>query len=114
LAAAFPRQTQCVGNTEAVAMNYVGSPAGARIVGWGWAAGERTSPPRVVLVDRSSKIVGGGESGLERLDVPDALPTVTSNRTGWWAVTTRVHGRVEAFGVFPDERAACHLGHLDF
>lgn len=113
LAAVFSRQTQCIGNAEAVALTYLGPPGGAKIVGWGWAVRGRMSPPRVILVDGGSNIVGGGESGLERLDVPTAVPAVTSSTTGWWALTTRTHGRLDAYGLFPVRRTICKLGHVD-
>ena len=113
LAAAYSRQAECVGNAEAVTMAYAGSPGGSKIVGWGWAVGERVAPAKVILVDGQAKVVGGGESGLERLDVPNAQPAVTSVNTGWWALTTVQHGRVEAYGVLPDGETICKLGQLD-
>lgn len=95
-----------------MAKRYEGASGGVTIVGWGWAPDLQKPPARIVLVDAGSRIVGGGESGLERLDVPIALPQITSNWTGWWALTSAPHGVVEAYGVLPDGRV-CSLGHLE-
>jgi hypothetical protein len=113
LRAAFTREAPCIGYTEVVAMTYKGAPSGAKIIGWGWSSEGRRPPPRILLVDASSNIVGGGESGLERLDVPTAKPAISSKNTGWWALTTQQHGRLEAYGLLADGQTVCRLGGID-
>lgn len=113
LRAAFTGEVRCEGNVEGIALVYAGQPAGVRIAGWAWAPEAHAAPPKVLIVDASGVIVGGGETGLERLDVPTALPAVTSNYSGWWALASQVNGRVEAYGLLADGRSVCRLGSLD-
>jgi hypothetical protein len=109
LRVAFPRDGVCVGNTDAVQTVFQGDPKGARLVGWAWEYGTKAPVPRVVLVDAQDKIVGGGEAGQPRTDVPKAMPAVTSDRTGWSATTTATQGAIRAFGVVEDGQAICPL-----
>jgi hypothetical protein len=101
----------CVGNTDNVEVRYAG---GVKIVGWGWDPKAKAPVSRVVVVDGSGKIVGGGESGLGRPDVIAARPgEVTSPTTGWSAIVPLAKGPVDAFGVVADGKATCRLGHLE-
>lgn len=101
----------CQGNADAVRRRYAGPPPEAELAGWGWdlAAGRRVA--RVVLVDESGRIVGAGEGGRRRLDVPRALPAIPDADTGWTAVTGAT-GAVTAYGLTGDGRGACRLGTL--
>jgi hypothetical protein len=63
-------------------------------------------------VAQDGAIVGAGQGGLERADVPTARREVGSNLTGWWALAARDGGMVEAWGVSPDGRSACRLGRI--
>ena len=109
LRTAFPHDGVCVGNTDAVSAVFQGDPKGARLVGWAWEYGAKAPVPRVVLVDAQDRIIGGGDSGAPRTDVPKVLPAVTSDRTGWEATAQIVAGVVRAYGVVENGRAVCPL-----
>jgi hypothetical protein len=109
LRTAFPRDGVCVGNTDAVSTVFQGDPKGARLVGWAWEYGTKAPVPRVVLVDAQERIIGGGDSGSPRTDVPKVLPAVTSDRTGWQATAAIASGAVRAYGVVENGQAVCPL-----
>jgi hypothetical protein len=109
---AFPGDAGCIGNADRQSKHY-GGAGGAKVVGWAWDP-VRTSPlPRVVLVDSDFRIRGAGEGGLRRADVPQARPDITSETTGWWALTSVSSGPLDAYGVLPDGRSVCKLGHVE-
>lgn len=110
----FPRNGLCVGNTDLVEARFGGASPGASIIGWGWDTQAKARVQRVILVDIRYQIVGAGEGGLSRGDVPAARPDVTDGNTGWRAVTNLTVGPVEAYGVVDDGRALCPLGRLEF
>ena len=113
LKVAFPNTGSCKGNTDIVQRRYSGDPAGVQIHGWGWDLTAKVRIERVVLVDETSRIVGGGEGGLPRPDVPVALPDVTDGKTGWNADIPVIKGPLAAFGVTgPD--SLCVLGRIVF
>ncbi|MFN3583504.1 hypothetical protein [Phenylobacterium sp.] len=109
----FPETGECVGNTDTVKTRYAGPPAGVAIIGWGWNVTEKAPVARIVVVDKEFTIIGAGETGLERPDVPKARSDVTSSTTGWRAVTTATSGGLDAYGVTNGGRGVCKLGHLD-
>lgn len=114
LAEVFPDQNgDCVGNTDDVNLYYRGQTQGVSVEGWGWAPAAKAPVERVLLVDESGKIVGAGESGKPRPDVPAARKEITSPNTGWQAATAKSSGGVYAFGVMPDGKRVCRLGHLN-
>lgn len=104
----------CVGNTDGVELYYEGAPPGTRIVGWGWDKDLKARVQRVVLVDRDFQIVGAGEGGLPRPDVPTALPDISDGETGWAVVTTQTTGYFDAYGVVKNGQGVCKLGHIEF
>ena len=110
----FARDGVCVGNTDGITRLYTGSPRGAQIVGWAWEHAENAAAPRVVLVDAAGVIVGGGVTGTERADVPRAIPTITSSKVGWEAVSTVTVGRIDAYAVIEGGAAVCPLAGADF
>jgi len=110
---AFPRTGACVGNTDGVASRFGSGRAGARVVGWGWDPDRQAPIGRVVLVDEDFRIVGAGDTGMARRDVPRAMPAITSLTTGWKAITSRVAGPLDAYGVKADGQTICKLGHLE-
>jgi len=111
-AAAFAATPDCLGNVDEVINRYGGERPGAKVQGWAWDARSKAPFGRIVVVADDGVIVGAGESGLERADVPTARPEVGSNLTGWWALAARGEGLVEAWGVRPDGRTACRLGRI--
>lgn len=112
--AAFPRDGVCIGNTDGIVRIHSGTPRGARIVGWAWDYAKKAPAPRVVLVDAAGAIVGGGETGYPRVDVPRAVPAVTSDKVGWEAVSSVTTGRVEAYAVIEDGATVCPLAGVQF
>jgi hypothetical protein len=110
----LPREGPCFGNLDVVEMRYNGGSPGTKFVGWGWDVEAKTPVARVLLVDVDLQIVGAGETGLTRPDVPLAKTEVTSQTTGYWAVTPLTTGGVNAYGIVKDGQGACPLGHLDF
>lgn len=113
LKTAFPNVGACKGNTDILQRRYAGDPAGVQIHGWGWDLTRKVRIKRVVLVDETSRIVGGGEGGLPRPDVPLALPDVTDGATGWNADIPVTKGPLGTFGVTgPD--SLCVLGRIAF
>jgi hypothetical protein len=110
----YPSDGQCIGNTDAVKLRHTGAAPGVEIIGWGWDPAAKAPVQRVVLIDRNFTIVGAGETGGERLDVPAARPEVTSKTTGWTAVTKLTQGPVDTMGVLADGKSVCRLGHLVF
>ena len=111
---AFPKDGVCIGNTDGIVRIYTGTPQGARIVGWAWDYARKAPAPRVVLVDAGGAIVGGGETGYARVDVPRHVPAVTSDKVGWEAVSSVSAGRVETFAVIQDGAAVCPLAGVQF
>lgn len=110
----FPRNGLCVGNTDVVEGRFGGDQPGTSIIGWGWDTHAKSRVGRVILVDINYQIVGAGEGGLPRGDVPEARPEVTDTNTGWRAVTRLSAGPVEAYGVVDEGQALCRLGRLEF
>jgi hypothetical protein len=110
----FPDQNgQCIGNTDDVNLYYRGATQGLRVEGWGWSPAAKAPVARVLLVDDGGKVVGAGETGKPRPDVVAARKDITSPTTGWQAVTAKTTGGVYAFGLMPDGKQVCRLGHLN-
>lgn len=109
----FARNGVCVGNTDRVIEKYTGSFAGAKIAGWGWDVATKRHVQRVILVDQTYTIVGAGDGGLSRADVPRVRPEITDGETGWNATTRMTSGPLDAYGVVGNGTAICPLGHLE-
>lgn len=105
----FPKIGECLGNTDGVAVRFLGGAGVNLVAGWAWDPAIKASPARVVLVDANGRIAGGGETGRPRKDVPRAVPTITSGVTGWHAWTDRLHGRLDAYGIIGDGRTVCSI-----
>jgi hypothetical protein len=113
LAEVFPDQNgRCIGNTDLVNLRYGGASPGLRVEGWGWEPTAKAPVERVLLVDEGGKVVGAGQTGKPRPDVTAARKDITSPTTGWQAVTSKTTGGVDAFGVMPNGKQVCRLGHL--
>jgi len=108
----FARSDACAGNTETVLRRFSGPPAGTEVAGWAWDVGAKRRVEHVILVDMDRKIVGAGEGGRFRKDVPKNRPDVPDLQTGWRALTTQSTDLVAAFAVVDDGRAVCPLGKV--
>lgn len=104
---------KCVGSADGVTARYDQGSTGTGVIGWGWDPRRKAPVDRVVLVDADFRIEGAGESGSIRTDVSAASPDITSDTTGWMAITPRTTGPLDAFGVLADGHTACKLGHVD-
>ena len=110
---AFPKSGICRGNTDIVQRKYAGLPNGVQIHGWGWDVGRKARVERILLVDKTFRIVGVGEGGVNRPDVPTALPEITDENTGWNANVAVTAGPLDGYGVTGDD-SVCVLGHIEF
>src|SRR6476660_9888010 len=99
LRSTFSAEGHCLGNTENVQMRYTGATPGVKVVGWGWDPAGKQPPPRVILVGPDYTIVGAGQPGTDRPDVPKSRPEITSSNTGFSAVTKLTKGSVDVFGI---------------
>ncbi|MGA0607955.1 hypothetical protein ACO2Q0_18345 [Phenylobacterium sp. VNQ135] len=102
----------CLGNVDEVDTRYPGERPGARLRGWGWDRTAKAAIARVLVVGPDGKIAGAGETGSSRPDVRTALPEVTSETTGWWALALRADGDVQVWGVLGDGARVCALGGM--
>lgn len=109
----YPNVGDCIGNTDSVKVRFGNGLGGSKVAGWGWDPATKAAPPRVVLADQDFRIEGAGESGTRRRDVPKAVPSITSETTGWEALTPLNAGPVDAWGVLADGKTICKLGHLE-
>jgi hypothetical protein len=109
----FPKAGACKGNTDVVFRTYGGSPPGVQIHGWGWDPARKAGIERVILVDAENRIVGGGQGGAARPDVPAAVPEITDGNTGWIADGPVKAGPLGAYGVLSDD-TTCVLGRVEF
>jgi hypothetical protein len=114
LRAQFPKTGICKGNTDIVDVRFTGDPAGVQLLGWAWDVPKKARVGRVVLVDKSMNIVGAGEGGAPRPDVPPAMPEIADPNTGWTAVTKLTAGPLDAYGIVGDGDTVCVLGHIEF
>lgn len=112
LRALFPTTGECLGNADAVRTRFVGPAAGTQIAGWAWDLARHQAPPRILVVDQDFIIRGAGETGEKRPGVPKAKPEVTSDRVGWQAITPRLTGGLDFWGLLADGRTICKVGHL--
>jgi hypothetical protein len=108
----FPKLGNCVGNTDLVIQKFAGNPPGSQIIGWGWDSASARPLQRVVLVDASQRIVGAGEGGSERPDVPARRPEITTSKVGWQALVGLSSGTVEVYGVTSEPQTLCRLGSI--
>lgn len=103
----------CIGNAENVQNRFPAPAPGVEIAGWGWDPQAKAPIPRILLVDAAGVVVGAGEPGIARPDVPAARPEVTAPDTGWSALTERTQGPVDVFGVIGGGKALCRLGRVE-
>lgn len=102
----------CRGYVDSVDQRYGGSPSGTAIGGWGWDAKARAPFAKIVVVDGSGMIQGGGASGVNRADVPAAQSDITTPAVGFTALTTVTGGEVRVFGVDDAAQSHCLLGQI--
>lgn len=109
----FTKEGACLGNLDLLSLRYAGPAPGSQVIGWGWDLAARRAVERVLLADEAGLVVGAGSGGSPRPDVPRVIPAVTSKTTGWQATTSKVSGRVIAFGLVAGGTAVCALGQIE-
>jgi hypothetical protein len=107
--AAFPGANEtCIGFLDRIEARYSGNNGGIQVAGWGWSSSGNHTYARLIAVDEGGIIRGGGEGGINREDVPTAIPSVTDARVGFSILSEQTDGTVRVFGVADD--SACQLG----
>lgn len=103
-------ETNCLGWFERRNEEFVD---GGRYEGWGWNVAGAAPYAHVVVTDRFGMIVGGGESGVERKDVQDALPKVVKQANSGFTVLAKAPaGPMIAYGLDEAAKTACELGRF--
>lgn len=109
LAAAFPVEAACLGFVDRPAERF---KAARQVLGWAWHVTAGKAVAQVVTVDAAGRMVGFGEGGIARPDVPAALPEVGSPATGWALVTPTAEKTYAVYGIDPASRSACRIGEV--
>ena len=89
----------CLGSLDVAGTRYAGPPAKVAIEGWGWDETAKRPLPRVILTNEDGKIVGGGETGVSRKDVPAAVAEVKTPLVGWKGFAQASSGDITAVGL---------------
>jgi len=105
LAATFPGRETCVASVDAQGAHYQGA---RQLEGWAWNVSAGRAVDRFAVVDDQGRMVGFGEGGGARPDVPAARPDVRSANTGWQVIAP--YGGRLIYGLDPARRAACRIG----
>lgn len=112
--ALYPRTAHtCVGNLDSILTRYEGRLSGAQLFGWGWDQTLRRPVSDILIADQNGKIIGAGNSGFARPDVPASRPDIHSGLTGWRAIVGGRTGTVYAWGIVVQPRTVCPLGRID-
>lgn len=109
LRTAFPVESVCLGFIDSTTDRF---RAARKVVGWGWHVNAGKAVAQVVTVDAAGRMVGFGEGGIARPDVPAALPEVKSPTAGWALVTPAVEKTYAVYGVDPVGHTACRIGDV--
>lgn len=109
LKAVFPSESACLGFVDRATDRFKDA---RRAVGWGWHLTAARAVAQVVAVDAAGRMVGFGEGGIDRPDVPVAVPQVGSPKTGWVLVTPTAEKTYAIYGIDPAGRTACRIGDV--
>jgi hypothetical protein len=90
------------------------SPGTFKARGWAWDAGAGAPVAKLVLVDDANQVVGFALGGIEaRPDVIEALPQITSLRSGWSGhFLAAAPTTIRAVALLDGDRRACRLLHF--
>jgi outer membrane protein OmpA-like peptidoglycan-associated protein len=109
LRAVFPKTTQCLGYVDGVMLEYAGIRPGVKLYGWGYDEAAQAPIWRVIFTDARGTIVGAGEGGFERDDVPAKLAKVNSAVTGWQGYAAATTSPVAVWGIAGPAQSVCPL-----
>jgi len=108
LSALFPRRaTNCAGHLDGLMEST--SATGTRIGGWAFDTSTHSAVSRVLLTDNSGVVVGAGNGGFMRYDVPANNPGVQSQATGWYGYASIVSRGLRAWAITSDPGTVCSL-----
>jgi outer membrane protein OmpA-like peptidoglycan-associated protein len=114
LRALFPVQTaHCEGYLDSVSP--VSPDGSATLSGWAFDLDASKPIDRIVLTTADGSIVGAGNGGFQRLDVPAVRHEVTTQSAGWNAYVAAVpHSSVSAWAVMNAPGTVCRLVGVAF
>jgi outer membrane protein OmpA-like peptidoglycan-associated protein len=110
LRAFYPQTTtRCFGYLDGVLAKYGADRPGTKLYGWGFDATANVPVARVLFADASGAIVGAGDGGYQRPDVPAMLPRIASSTTGWQGYAGVTTGPPVAWGVMSAPDTVCRF-----
>jgi hypothetical protein len=104
----FPAPAECIGSVDAKTDRYRGA---RRAVGWAWSRTASQPVGHLAAVGADGRMVGFGEGGVDRQDVPAARPEVRSQKSGWSLVAPEGQAYT-VYGLDEAARTACVVGQL--
>lgn len=106
---AFPEQSSdCIGYLDDVTP--VAGTDEATLRGWAYDTKGHAPVAHVVLVDARGTIIGAGEGGHQRLDVPSVHPEIRTAATGWLGYAGASSRSIEAWAVVGPSRVCRLIG----
>ncbi|HTA39549.1 MAG TPA: OmpA family protein [Candidatus Acidoferrales bacterium] len=109
LRSAFPTSTQCLGFFDGAMLQYEGARPGVKLYGWAYDDAAQAPVDRVIFTDANGTIVGAGDGGFERADVPATLAAVTSPTTGWQGYAGATTSPLAVWAIPRAARSVCRL-----
>jgi hypothetical protein len=110
LAQYFPKKTsRCLGYLDGAILRYAGARSGAKVYGWSFDQASEAPMSRVVFADSAGTIVGAGDGGFPRPDVPAKLAQIASPATGWEGYVADAAQPVTAWGITSLPGTVCRL-----
>jgi len=107
----YDQSKACLGHFDMISLVHKGDHPGYEVYGWAWDVDAAAPAARVIIADSTGRIVGAGEGGVNRPDVPKVLPKVTSVATGWRGLVAARGGKVTALAVLKSGKQ-CDAGSL--
>jgi hypothetical protein len=105
---AFPVAAECIGSVDTKTDRYKDA---RKVVGWAWSRTASQAVAHVAAVDADGRMLGFGEGGIDRQDVPAARPEVRARNTGWWLIAP-IGKSYTVYGLDAAGRSACVVGAL--
>lgn len=100
--------TDCLGYLDGVAVKYARG-RGAQLHGWGWDSAANAAVDRVLFADDRGNVVGAADGGQSRPDVPQTLPQVRSETTGWQGYVGVTSRPAQAWGIMRAPATVCRF-----
>jgi outer membrane protein OmpA-like peptidoglycan-associated protein len=100
--------TNCLGYLDGVAAKYAGG-RGAQLHGWGYDTAANAPVERVLFADDRGIVRGAADGGGQRFDVPQTLPQVRSETTGWQGYVSVTSRPVQAWGIMRAPATVCRF-----